>query len=87
MEEVEKVAKDVCFIEDQDELMTMLDFYHDLGIIIKHGATVVLNAQWLIGLFKTLITIRPYDDQVSVRNNPMAILQCNFCQCFGKRLI
>ncbi|KAK3736701.1 hypothetical protein QZH41_007453 [Actinostola sp. cb2023] len=63
MEEVEKVAKDVCFIEDQDELMTMLDFYHDLGIIIKYGATVVLNAQWLIGLFKTLITIRPYDDQ------------------------
>ncbi|KAK3754253.1 hypothetical protein QZH41_008979, partial [Actinostola sp. cb2023] len=67
VEEVEKVAKDVCFIEDQDELMTMLDFYHDLGIIIKYSATVVLNAQWLIGLFKNLITIRPYDDQTDSR--------------------
>ncbi|KAK3703402.1 hypothetical protein QZH41_007746 [Actinostola sp. cb2023] len=67
VEEVEKVAKEVCFIEDQDEFMTMLDFYHDLGIIIKYGATVVLNAQWLIGLFKTLITIRPYDDQTDSR--------------------
>lgn len=43
----------------------MLNFYHDLGVIVKHGHTVVLQAQWLINLFKQLITVPPFNEVVS----------------------
>ena len=43
----------------------MLNFYHDLGVIVKHGQTVVLQAQWLINLFKQLITVPPFGEVVS----------------------
>ena len=59
------VTRQVCHINDEDELAAMLDFYHDLGVIVKHGSTVVLQAQWLIDLFKQLITVRPFDEVVS----------------------
>ena len=52
-------------IHDEEELTAMLNFYHDLGVIVKHGHTVVLQAQWLIDLFKQLITVRPFDEVVS----------------------
>ena len=42
----------------------MLNFYHDLGVIVKHGNTVILRAEWLIKLFKQLITVRCFDDMV-----------------------
>ena len=58
------VVRKMCFMEDELEMMAMLDFYHDLGIIIWHGDTVVLQTQWLIHLFRKLITIRPFDEQV-----------------------
>ncbi|CAH3140179.1 unnamed protein product [Porites lobata] len=35
----------------------MVNFYHDLGIIIEHRSTVILSTQWLIDLFGQLITI------------------------------
>ena len=59
------VTRQVCQINDEDELAAMLNFYHDLGVIVKHGSTVVLQAQWLIDLFKQLITVRPFDEVVS----------------------
>lgn len=59
------VTRQVCRIYDGDELTAMLNFYHDLGVIVKHGQTVVLQAQWLIDLFKQLITVRPFDEVVS----------------------
>ena len=55
----------VCQISDQQEFTTMLNFYHDLGVIVKHGRTVVLQAQWLIDLFKQLITVPPFEKLVS----------------------
>ena len=55
--QLQSIIQKVCFIEDGDELATMLNFYHDLGIIVKHSNTVVLRAQWLIDVFKELITI------------------------------
>ena len=58
------VARQVCDIDDKEELTAMLNFYHDLGVIVKHGHTVVLQAQWLIDLFKQLITVRPFDEAV-----------------------
>ena len=54
-----------CRIDDEDELAAMLNFYHDLGVIVKHGRTVVLQAQWLIDLFKQLIAVKPFDELVS----------------------
>lgn len=59
------VTKKVCEIDDKEEMMAMLNFYHDLGVIVKYGRTVVLQAQWLIDLFKRLITVKPFDEMVS----------------------
>ena len=65
LEQLEGIIQKVCFIEDEDEVATMLDFYHDLGMIVRHRDTVVLRAQWLIEVFRQLITIRPYNERVS----------------------
>ena len=59
------IAKRYCHIDDVVQLKTMLTFYHDLGVIVKHGQTVVLQALWLIDLFKQLITVRPFDEMVN----------------------
>jgi len=59
------ITKQFCRIDDEVELKTMLNFYHDLGVIVKHGRTVVLQALWLIDLFKQLITVRPFDEMVN----------------------
>ncbi|XP_068699861.1 uncharacterized protein [Montipora foliosa] len=58
------VIKQFCRINDGDETTAMLNFYHDLGVIVKHGRTVVLKSQWLIDLFKQLITVPPFDEAV-----------------------
>ena len=60
------VIRRVCHIKEEKEVTAMLNFYHDLRLIVKHGRTVVLQAQWLIDLFKQLITVRPQDETVSV---------------------
>ena len=65
LEQLQGIIQLVCFIEDEDEVATMLDFYHDLGMIVRHRNTVVLRAQWLIEVFRQLITIRPFNDMVS----------------------
>jgi hypothetical protein len=64
LEDLQTIIFEVCYIEEETEIAAMLNFYHDLGVIVKHGRTVVLHAQWLIELFRKLITIRPYDEQV-----------------------
>ncbi|XP_015747880.1 PREDICTED: uncharacterized protein LOC107327650 isoform X2 [Acropora digitifera] len=56
------IIRQVCHIDDEEEMTAMLNFYHDLGVIVKHGGTVVLQARWLIDLFKQLITVRPFDE-------------------------
>ena len=65
LDQLQAVIRKVCCIDDHDEMAAMLNFYHDLGVIVKHGHTVVLQAQWLIDLFKKLITVRPFDEAVS----------------------
>ena len=67
LEKLQLIVQDSCFIEDDSEFDVMLDFYHDLGLIVKHGNTVVLEAQWLIDVFKQLITIPRYKDMVRKR--------------------
>ena len=43
----------------------MVNFYHDLRIIIKHRSTVILSARWLIDLFGQLITIPDFTKMVT----------------------
>ena len=66
LDQLLSVIRQVCQIEDEEEVIAMLNFYHDLGVIVKHGQTVVLQAQWLIDLFKQLIIVPPFDEAVSV---------------------
>ena len=65
LDELLTITKLVCRIGDEEELSTMLNFYHDLGVIVKHGRTVVLQARRLIDLFKQLITVPPFDEVVN----------------------
>ena len=77
LNELLKYTKRHCHIDKEDELKTMLKFYHDLGVIVKHGRTVVLQALWLIDLFKQLINVRSYDEMVNSdtpHNNNKSVL-------------
>ena len=62
--QLQSIIQKVCFIEKEDEVATMLDFYHDLGIIVKHHDTVLLRLQWLINVFKQLVTIPSFNEMV-----------------------
>ena len=63
-------------IKSDPELFTMLHFYHDLGVIIYFGGEdctngylqdmVILDPQWLINIFKRIITVLPDQQQVCV---------------------
>ena len=64
LQQLEHYARKDCFMKDAKEFESMISFYHGLGMIIKHRSTVVLKAQWLIDLFKQLITIPPFNKQV-----------------------
>ena len=64
LRELETYVRDNCFINDEEEFTTMVDFYHDLGIIIKHCSTVIVSAEWLIDVFKQLIIIPPFNETV-----------------------
>ena len=66
LEEIGQVAKRECFIYDDKQLDAMLNYYHDLGLIVRFSDTVVLNIQWLINLFKKLITTCPFQEQVGI---------------------
>ncbi|KAJ7369945.1 hypothetical protein OS493_035293, partial [Desmophyllum pertusum] len=57
LQQLQTYAKTYCFVEDAEQFAAMISFYHGLGMIIKHRNIVVLKAQWLIDLFKLLITI------------------------------
>ncbi|XP_066023738.1 uncharacterized protein [Pocillopora verrucosa] len=63
LQQLEHYARKDCFMKDAKEFEAMISFYHSLGMIIKHRSTVVLKAQWLIDLFKQLITIPPFNEQ------------------------
>ena len=67
LDQLLSVTRQVCKITDKQELKAMLNLYHDLGVIVKHGQTVVLQAQWLIDLFKQVTTVPPFDRLVSIQ--------------------
>ena len=75
LRELQTYVRDNCFINDEEEFTTMVDFYHDLGIIIKHCSTVIVSAEWLIDLFKQLITIPPFDETVRSEIRSLSIFK------------
>ena len=61
-----QIASKVCDINNNNEILTMLNFLHDLRVLIHFDDTpeldnlVILDPQWLIDVFKNVITVRPY---------------------------
>ena len=62
-----QIASEECSITDEKQFRTLLDFLHDQRILIHFSDTpkldklVVLDPQWLIDVFKKVITVKPYD--------------------------
>ena len=62
-----EIAFEVCKIDDDQQFPTLLNFLHDQRILVHFDDTpalsnfVVLDPQWLVDVFKTVITVRPYD--------------------------
>ena len=67
LEEAKQIASEVCKIDDDQEIVTLLDFLHDQRILIHFDDSpelnrlVVLEPQWLIDVFKKVITVKRYD--------------------------
>ncbi|XP_014670082.1 PREDICTED: uncharacterized protein LOC106811067 [Priapulus caudatus] len=57
----------------EEDLATMLNFYHDLGVVVYVGGvgaiddclrnTVILQPQWLLDVFRRVITVTDLNDQ------------------------
>ena len=66
LERAKHIASEVCKIYDHQEFVTLLNFFHDQRILIHFDETAVLNSlvildpQWLIDVFKKVITVQPY---------------------------
>ena len=66
LEHAKQIASEVCNIVDNEQFHTLLNFLHDQRILIHFADTpelnrlVVLDPQWLIDVFKEVITIRPF---------------------------
>ena len=69
LKETKEVAWEVCNVSDEEEFRTLLNFLHDQRVLIHFDDTpelskmVVLDTQWLINVFKEVITIRPFDSK------------------------
>ena len=67
LDEARKVASDECGIDDDQQFDTLLNFLHDQRILIHFDDTpelnkvVILDLQWLIDLFRKVITVKRYD--------------------------
>ena len=63
------IMSNACSIDNDGEMLTLLNFLHDLRLLIHFGDTpelndvVVLDPQWLIDVFKEVITVRPYQSK------------------------
>ena len=64
-----QVASEKCKIVDDEEFLTVLNFLHDQRILIHFDDSpqlnklVILNPQWLIDVFKKVITVKPFDSE------------------------
>ena len=69
LESTKDIAKNDCNIVDEKEFETLLNYLHDIRSLIHYEDTVQLNKlvvlepQWLVDVFKKVITVKPYDPQ------------------------
>ena len=62
-----QIASDKCAIDDDEQFRTLLDFLHDQKVLIHFNETpelenmVILDPQWLIDVFKKVITVKQYE--------------------------
>ena len=67
LETAKRIASEVCKIYNYQEFLTLLNFLHDQRYLIHFDDSAVLNnlvvldLQWLVDVFKMVITVRPYD--------------------------
>ena len=67
LDEARKIARDECGINDEQQFETSLNFLHDRRILIHFDDTaklkdmVILDPQWLINLFRKVITVKRYE--------------------------
>ncbi|XP_063957362.1 probable serine/threonine-protein kinase roco4 [Lytechinus pictus] len=72
-------------VESEHELFAMLTFYHELGYIVYYGDIddkesllrniVILNPQWLIDVFKQVITILDHNEQDGIVSDAWTTLE------------
>ena len=69
LDEAKNIATEKCSISSTEQFLAMLNFLHDQRILIHFDDTpqlnkmVILDPQWLIDVFKEVITIRPYQSK------------------------
>ena len=69
LQSAKDIAKSDCNIVKQKEFETLMNYLHDIRSLIHYEDTeqlntlVVLDPQWLVDVFKKVITVRPYDPQ------------------------
>jgi len=67
LEMAKDVASRMCNINEDKEFGTLMNYLHDLRALIHFDDSpelnklVVLDPQWLIDVFKKVITVKPYD--------------------------
>ena len=67
LESAKDIAKSDCNIVDEKEFETLLNYLHDIRSLIHYEDTmqlnklVILDPQWLVDVFKKVITVKPYD--------------------------
>ena len=65
--DAKQLAFEVCRIDDEVEFQTLLNFLHDQRSLIHFNGTpelermVILDPQWLIDVFKMVITVKRYE--------------------------
>ena len=66
-EKAMEIAFDTCGLRDDDEFCAATNFLHDQRILIHFSGQqalermVILDLQWLIDIFRSVITIKPYE--------------------------
>ena len=69
LESARDIAENDCNIVGEKEFETLMNFLHDIRSLIHYEDTVqlnklvVLDPQWLVDVFKKVITVKPYDPQ------------------------
>ena len=64
-EDAKGIASKVCDVTEESDIKTLLDYWHDLRNIVHFDDSpelnklVVLDPQWLIDVFKKVITVQP----------------------------